>query len=78
MPHQDHGRSAGAPAIGAALDWLVAPQSFGRISFRKRCSWTPASLVQAALLWAWGEETALTDRFFSARQTISHQADGQH
>jgi hypothetical protein len=78
MPHQDHGRLSGAPAIGVALNWLVAPQSFGRLSFRKGCSWTPASLVQAALLWAWGEETALTDRFFSARQTIARLADGQH
>jgi Transposase DDE domain len=78
MPHQDHGRSTAAPAIAAALDWLVAPQVFGRLSFRKGCSWTPASLVQAALLWAWGEETALTDRFFSARQTIARLADGQH
>jgi hypothetical protein len=77
MPHQDQGRSTGAAAIAAALEWLVAPKLFGRLSFRKNCSWTPQSLVQAALLWAWGEETALTDRFFTARQTIARLADGQ-
>jgi len=77
MPHQDHGRSACAPAIGGALDWLVAPRLFGRFSFRKGCSWTPQALVQAALVWAWGEETALTDRFFSAQQTIARLASRQ-
>jgi hypothetical protein len=78
MPHQDQGRSVGAPAIGAALDWLVTPQLFGCLSFRKDCSWTPGSLVRAALLWAWGEEAALTDRFVTARQTIARLANGQH
>jgi Transposase DDE domain len=78
MPHQDHGRSAEAPAIAEALDWLVTPQLFGRLSFRKGCWWTPRALAQAALLWAWGEETALTDRFVTARQTIARLVDGQH
>jgi len=78
MSHQDQGRSAAPPAIAAALNWLVSPQLFGRLSFRKGCSWTPQSLVQAALVWAWGEETALTDRYVAARQTIAQLADGQH
>ena len=77
MPHQDQGRSAGGPGIGAALDWLVAPRMFGRLSFRKDCSWTPQALVQAALVWAWGEEAALTDRYVTARQTIAQRRDGQ-
>lgn len=77
MPHQDQGRSTRGPAIAPALDWLVAPQLFGRLSFRKGCSWTPQALVQAALAWAWGEETALTDRYFTARQTIAQREDGQ-
>src|ERR671911_228809 len=68
MPHQDQGWSASGLAIAAALNWLVTPRLFGRLSFRKDCRWTPASLAQAALLWAWGEEAALTDRFFTARQ----------
>jgi hypothetical protein len=73
MPHQDHGRSA----IAAALDWLVTPQLFGNLSFRQDCRWTPASLVQAALAWAWGEQTALTDRFFAAQQTIAQLSEEQ-
>src|ERR687897_2709677 len=77
MPHQDQGWSASGLAIAAALNWLVTPRLFGRLSFRKDCRWTPASLAQAALLWAWGEEAALTDRFFTARQTIARLADGQ-
>jgi DDE family transposase len=78
MPHQDQGRSCEAPAVGAALEWLVAPRMFGRLSFRKGCSWTPAALVQAALTWAWGEETALTDRYVTARQTIARLSGEQH
>jgi hypothetical protein len=77
MPHQDQGGSASAPAIAVALEWLVRPQLFGQWSFRKNCRWTPASLVRAALLWAWGEETALGDRFFAARQTIARLTDKQ-
>jgi hypothetical protein len=33
--------------------------------------------VQAALLWAWGEEAALTDRFATARKTIAELTSGQ-
>jgi hypothetical protein len=78
MPHQDQGRSAGAPAIAAALKWLVAPGLFGHFSFRQGCSWTPPGLVRAALVWAWGEETALTDRYFTTCQTIASLAEEQH
>ena len=73
MPHQDQGRSA----LSAVLDWLVSPGTFGRLAFRKDCSWTPQALVQAALVWAWGEEAALTDRYRTARQTIAQHVDGQ-
>jgi Transposase DDE domain len=71
MPHQDHGRLATAPSIAAVLNWLITPRLFGRFSFRKDCRWRPQALVQAALVWAWGEEAALTDRFFTAQQTIA-------
>lgn len=77
MPHQDHGWLTGAPSISAALEWLVSPCLFGRLSFRKNCSWTPQTLVQGALMWAWGEEAALTDRYFTARQAIAQREDGQ-
>lgn len=71
MPHQDQGRSAGVPAVFAALNWLIAPELFGRLSFRKECRWTPEALVQAALLWAWSEESSLVDRFSTAQQVIA-------
>lgn len=77
MPHQDLGRTSETPAIAAALDWLVVPRTLKRLSFRKNCSWSPPSLVQAALVWAWGEETALTDRYVAARQTIARLPTGQ-
>lgn len=71
MQRQDHGRLRDAgrlsvPAIGIVLDWLVRPKVFGRLSFRQDCAWTPCSLVKATLLWAWGEQTALTDRYATA------------
>lgn len=77
MPHQDQGRSAGGSSLAAALDWLVSTGTFGRLAFRKGCSWTPQALVQAALVWAWSEEMALTDRYLTARQTIAQRANGQ-
>jgi hypothetical protein len=79
MPHQDQGRlaGAGAPAVAEALRWLLAPGVFGSLSFRRDCRFTPASLVQAALVWAWSGETALTDRFVTARQTIARIGGGQ-
>lgn len=86
MPHQDQGRPAAAPPgaivkhalaedfvpeIVAALRWLITSGCFGRLAFRTDCWWTPVSLVQTALLWAWSEEAALTERFATARQTIA-------
>ncbi len=78
MLHQDQGRSAGRPAVFAALEWLARPGAFGRLAFRKECRWKPASLVQAALVWAWSEEASLVDRFFTAQQVIAQGAGGQH
>src|SRR4029079_17236971 len=74
MPHQDQGRLS----VHSALEWLVSPGMFQRVTFRKDSRWTPASLVQAALLWAWSEETALVDRFFTVQQVIAQHSGGQH
>jgi hypothetical protein len=74
MPHQDQGRWS----VRSALEWIVVPGMFQRISFRRDSRWTPASLVQAALLWAWSEEAALVDRFFTAQQIIAQQSGEQH
>jgi Transposase DDE domain len=77
MPHQDQGWLWEKPSIATVLNWLVGPGLFARLSFRRDCRWTPQALVQAALMWSWGEEAALTDRFFTARQTIALWAGGQ-
>lgn len=77
MLRQDHGRLVGVPAIGVVLDWLVRPHTFGRLSFRKGCAWTPCSLAKAVFIWAWGQEAALTDRYATARQTIAQLPNGQ-
>lgn len=77
MPHQGPGGSADRPAVFAALEWLVKPTTFGRLSFRKECRWTPASLVQATLVWAWSEEASLVDRFSTAQEVIAQATDEQ-
>jgi hypothetical protein len=77
MPHQDQGWLSHGSSVAAALNWLITPRLFARLSFRRDCRWSPRALVQAALVWAWGEEAALTDRFFTARQTIAQLSGGQ-
>ncbi len=77
MPHQDQGRSVGAPAVRTALDWLATSGMFDGLSFRRECRWKPERLVQATLLWAWSEETSLVDRFFAAQQVIAPSGDEQ-
>lgn len=77
MPHQDPGRSVGAPAVRTALDWLATSGMFDGLSFRRECRWKPERLVQATLLWAWSEETSLVDRFFAAQQVIAPSGDEQ-
>jgi len=77
MPHQDQGWLSEKSSVAAALNWLAASRLFGWLSFRRDCHWTPQALTQVALVWAWGEEAALTDRFFTARQTIAQLSGGQ-
>lgn len=70
MSHQDQGRLASIAGLQQALAWLLGPGTFGSWKFRDDCSWTPTTIASMILLWAWREERAITDRFFSARQTI--------
>jgi hypothetical protein len=53
-----------------ALRWLVAGVSMSGIMFRPECTWTPETLVFAALLWAWSDEKTLIERFTTARKII--------
>jgi hypothetical protein len=74
MSHQDQsGHTASSShhqALKQALDWLLAPAVLSNLAFRNDCTWTPRSLIFTALLWAWSDETALTDRFFTARKIV--------
>jgi IS4 transposase len=53
-----------------ALQWLMAGVSLSGIVFRPDCTWTPETLVFAALLWAWSDEKTLIERFTTARKII--------
>ncbi len=81
MSHQDRDRVAvpmNHQLLRQALQSLLAPGIFGRLTFRCHCSWTPTSLVAMVLLWVWSEETALTDRFHSARKITKTTLALQH
>jgi hypothetical protein len=74
MTHQDQGRSGSecphAYDLHKALRWLMVGVSMSRIVFRPECTWTPQTLVFAALLWAWSDEKTLIERFTIARKII--------
>src|SRR5258708_37468068 len=74
MSHQDTvGHTASAPhhqALNQALDWLLSPASLAGVTFRGECTWTPKGLIFTAILWAWADETTLTERFYLARQVV--------
>jgi hypothetical protein len=50
------------------LDALLRHADLSNIHFRDLCTWTPHSLIVAALLWIWSDEPTLTRRFTKARQ----------
>jgi hypothetical protein len=74
MSHQDRdGLTASAPhhqALKQALDWLLHPARLSDVVFRADCTWTPKALIFTAILWAWSDEKALTERFFLARKVV--------
>lgn len=75
MSHQDEDavqERLNSRYLAQALQWLLAGVSWKSISWRKDCTWTPSALVRAALLWAWSDESTLTERFFTARRLIAH------
>jgi hypothetical protein len=72
MPHQDTTcPTASAPHhqdLKVVLDALLQHADLSTIHFRTLCTWTPLSLIVAALLWAWSDEPTLTTRFATARK----------
>jgi hypothetical protein len=77
MPHQDQGRLVASSTLAGALDGLVGSELFGKLAFRADCRWTPQTLVQATLVWAWGEATTLAERCLAAQETIAPAGGGQ-
>lgn len=72
MSHQDQdGRVRyNAAYLKVALQWLLG-QSLAELRFREDCTWSPTHLAAAALLWAWSDESTLTERFATARKIAS-------
>lgn len=72
MSHQDIKARTGRQAddLQTALQWLLTGVLWSGIRFRRECSWTPQSLVCAALLWAWSDELTLGERFQTARRIL--------
>ncbi len=56
--------------IKQAVDWLLPPALFTRMSTRAGARWKPRMLAVAALLWASSDLTNLKDRFFHARKIV--------
>ena len=81
MTHQDQGRNGSgcshAYDLHKAFRWLMAGLSMGGIAFRPECTWTPETLLFAALLWAWSDEKTLIERFAAARKIIINCCGGQ-
>jgi hypothetical protein len=77
MTHQDQGRNGSVRShaydLHKALRWLMVGTSMGGIVFRPECTWTPQTLVFAALLWAWSDERTLIERFTTARKIITNR-----
>jgi len=65
-----------ADCLKLALNWLLIGFGETEIHFRKDCTWTPRSLVAAALFWAWADETTLVERFETARRTTARLFGG--
>jgi hypothetical protein len=74
MSHQDPtshtAPSAHHQALKQAPDRLLAPAALAGIRFRPDCTWTPRASIFTALLWAWSDEKALTDRFVTAPKLV--------
>ena len=76
MSHQVRGLESEGTKFGEqlceAVRWLVTPDAFAQIEFRKDCTWSPWLLVAAAMLWVWSGEPTLNERFDTA---IDSEAD---
>jgi hypothetical protein len=74
MSHQDLNvavKGVKGVCLGRAVKWLLGGVTW-KFKFRDDCTWTPSLLVAAAMLWAWGEQPSVKDRFSITRKIISY------
>ena len=80
MSHQDSDRlrhsAVNLQDLRQVPDWLSIAIGDALPTFQRDCSWTPKGLIAAAILWAWSDETTLTQRFVVARKIIIASAIG--
>jgi hypothetical protein len=81
MSHQDQDpvrQRMNSQLLRQVLQGLLAGIDWSSVTFRLDCVWSPRWLCQAAILWAWSDETTLMERFKVARRLIGHlsAADG--
>ncbi len=75
MSHQDlhaRGMRLNSADLLKALQWLTGGADWSAVRMRSESSWKPQWLAWAAMLWAWSNETTLTERFFCAQRLIRH------
>lgn len=70
MSHRDTQVRLNIVCLRQCLRWLLAGIDWRSITFRDDCSWTPKTLVTAALLWAWSDEQTLGERFYTVRRIV--------
>lgn len=70
MSHRDTQVRLNIVCLRQCLRWLFAGVDWRAISFRNDCTWTPKTLVTAAVLWAWSDEETLRERFSVVRKIV--------
>ena len=70
MLHQDSNVRFNGACLKKAFCWLFAGIAWREVRFRDDCSWTPRLLAVGGMLWAWADESTLTERFQSIRKII--------
>ena len=75
MSHRDFQSTTvvlNADCLKLALNWLLVRVDWSSVTLRRDCTWSPSLLAAAALLWAWGDEQTLGERFGTARRLVVH------
>lgn len=70
VPHRDLSadNTLNVSLLKVAILWLLDPCDFSVVRLKKQCTFSPRLLASVALLWAWSDESALTERFTNSRR----------